>query len=127
MLPKYLSSDNDPLFLFHRWKANLRIIEIEEIKSAPGIPTSHPFIERVVGTARRECIDHTLVLNAQDLQRKLDHFQSYYNEHRVHSSTDRKTPKEMADEVDIDKKVVSIDNYRWRSHCNGLFKLPIAA
>ena len=39
-LPTYLSSDNDPLFLYHRWKANLRIVEIEEIKSIPGVPTS---------------------------------------------------------------------------------------
>jgi transposase InsO family protein len=44
-LPKYLSSDNDPLFLFHRWQANLRILDIEEIKSIPGNPVSHPFIE----------------------------------------------------------------------------------
>ncbi len=39
-MPKYLSSDNDPLFLFHRWKANLRILEIGELKSIPGTPTS---------------------------------------------------------------------------------------
>jgi len=55
--PKHLSSDNDPLFLFHRWKANLRILEIGELKSVPGTPTSHPFIERVIGTTRRECLD----------------------------------------------------------------------
>jgi hypothetical protein len=36
-LPKYLSSDNDPLFLFHRWEANLRILEIDELKSVPGV------------------------------------------------------------------------------------------
>jgi putative transposase len=43
-LPKYPSSDNDPLFLFHRWEANLRTLEIAELKSVPGAPTSHPFI-----------------------------------------------------------------------------------
>jgi hypothetical protein len=59
-LPKYLSSDNDPLFLFHRWKANLRILEIGELKSVPGTPTSHPFIERVIGTTRRECLDQLI-------------------------------------------------------------------
>ena len=36
-LPKYLSSDNDPLFRFYRWLANLRVLEIDEIKSVPGI------------------------------------------------------------------------------------------
>jgi len=44
-LPKYLSSDNDPLFAFHRWKANLRILDVEEIKSVPHTPVSHPFVE----------------------------------------------------------------------------------
>ncbi|MCP3867572.1 MAG: transposase family protein, partial [Gammaproteobacteria bacterium] len=53
-MPKYLSSDNDPLFEYHRWQANLRILEIDEIKSVPYTPTSHPFIERLIGTIRRE-------------------------------------------------------------------------
>ena len=52
--PKYLSSDNDPLYLFHRWQANLRILEIDEIKSVPGYPVSHPFVERIIGTTRRK-------------------------------------------------------------------------
>jgi transposase InsO family protein len=39
--PKYLSSDNDPLFRFHRWLANLRILEIHEIKAIPCTPRSH--------------------------------------------------------------------------------------
>jgi len=97
-LPKYLSSDNDPLFLFHRWKANLRILEINELKSVPGTPTSHPFIERTIGTTRRECLDKLIFFNKLDLQRKLDHFRGYYNEDRVHSSLDLKTPKAMANE-----------------------------
>ena len=69
-LPKYLSSDNDPLFKFHRWQANLRILEIEEIKSLPYTPTSHPFIERLIGSVRRELLDQTLFWNANDLKNK---------------------------------------------------------
>ena len=45
-IPRYPSSDNDPLFTFHRWRANLRILGIEEIKSIPYVPISHPFIYR---------------------------------------------------------------------------------
>ncbi|MGH8488508.1 MAG: helix-turn-helix domain-containing protein, partial [Gammaproteobacteria bacterium] len=56
--PKYVSTDNDPLFRFHRWLANLRILEIEEIKTVPFVPQSHPFVERVIGTLRREYLDH---------------------------------------------------------------------
>lgn len=79
-LPTYLSADNDPLFLFHRWKANLRVLDIGELKSVPGTPTSHPFIERVIGTTRREYLDQLFFFNGVDLQRKLDLFQDYYNE-----------------------------------------------
>ncbi len=59
-LPKYLSTDHDPLFRFHRWQANLRILEIEEIETVPYTPTSHPFVERLIGTVRREFLDNTL-------------------------------------------------------------------
>ena len=55
--PKYLNSDNDPLFEYHRWQANLRILDIEEIKSIPTTPVSHPFVERLIGTVRREFLD----------------------------------------------------------------------
>ncbi len=126
-LPKYLSSDNDPLFLFHRWKANLRIIDVEEIKTVPGVPTSHPFVERIIGSVRREYLDHIPFFNERDLQKKLDLFQRYYNETRAHSSLEMKTPKEMASDEKLDKKVASLDNYRWQAHCRGLYQLPIAA
>ena len=56
-LPRHLSTDHDPLFRFHRWRANLRILEIEELKSVPFVPRSHPFIERLIGTVRREYLD----------------------------------------------------------------------
>jgi len=47
----------DPLFRFHRWLANLRVLDIEEIKSVPYAPVSHPFIERLIGTLQREYLD----------------------------------------------------------------------
>jgi putative transposase len=58
-LPKYLSSDNDPLFKFHRWQANLRVLDIEEIKSVPYQPTSHPFVDRLIKSVRNELTDQT--------------------------------------------------------------------
>jgi hypothetical protein len=48
--PRHLSTDHDPLFEAHRWNANLRILEIDEIKTVPNVPLSHPFVERVIGT-----------------------------------------------------------------------------
>jgi transposase InsO family protein len=49
-MPKYISSDNDPLYRFHQWQANLRILELPQIKSIPYVPLSHPFVERLIGT-----------------------------------------------------------------------------
>lgn len=60
--PHYISTDHDPLFQFHRWKANLRILEIEEVKSIPFTPISHPYMERLIRTIQRECLDQTLLL-----------------------------------------------------------------
>ena len=124
-LPKHLSSDNDPLFLFHRWQANLRILEIDEIKSVPNIPVSHPFVERLIGTTRREYLSQFIFWNERDLQNKLDEFKQYYNTSRTHYSLDGQTPEEKAD--DHPAEVISLDNYRWKDHCRGLFQTPMAA
>ena len=51
--PKRLSSDNDPLYRFHQWCANLRVLQVTEVKSVPYVPLSHPFVERLIGTLRR--------------------------------------------------------------------------
>ena len=123
--PKYLSSDNDPLFKFYRWQANLRILDIEEIKSVPYTPTSHPFVERLIGTCRREFLDKTLFWNQRDLLKKLESFQHYYNDNRCHESIDWQSPHQKS--TNKVKKVISLDNYRWKKECRGLFKLPIAA
>src|SRR6516162_5421014 len=53
-MPKYVSTDNDPLYRFHQWLANLRGLEVTEIKTVPYVPLSHPFVERLIGTLRRE-------------------------------------------------------------------------
>ena len=84
ILPKYLRTDNDPLFTFHQWGINLRVLGIEEIKSVPHTPSSHPFIERLIGTVRRENRDQTLFWGEKDLERKIKEFAAYYNGHKVH-------------------------------------------
>ncbi|MEN8132099.1 MAG: integrase core domain-containing protein [Pseudomonadota bacterium] len=95
-VPKYLSSDNDPLFLYHQWRANLWILGVDEIKTVPDTPLSPPYIERLIGTVRREYLDHPLFWNAVDLERKLADFQMYYSHHRTHSSLIGNTPDEAA-------------------------------
>src|ERR1700730_4126223 len=83
--PNYLSTDNDPLYRFHQWQANLRVLEVTEIETVPYVPFSHPFVERLVRTLRRECLDRALFCTTADLEANVLDFQHYYNEHRTHT------------------------------------------
>jgi len=121
-VPKYLSSDHDPLYRFHQWQANLRILDVTEIKTVPYVPLSHPFIERLIGTIRRECLDRLLFWTGADLEGKLTAFKGYYNEYRSHSGLNGKTPVEGGHAKSIDFK-----SYGWKQHCRGLYQTPMAA
>ena len=90
--PRYLSSDHDPLFRFHRWLANLRVLEVDEIKAIPCTPRTHTFVERLIGTVPREYLDRTLFWNQSDLERKLDDYKTYYNQYRCHTGVVGATP-----------------------------------
>jgi transposase InsO family protein len=122
--PKYLSSDHDPLYRFYQWQANLRILDVKEIKTVPSVPLSHPFVERLIGTIRRECLDRTLFWTAADLEMKLLDFQRYYNGHRAHAGLDGCTPEPS---TEPGRARVSVRSYRWQLHCRGLYQTPMAA
>jgi len=70
-------------------------------------------------------MDQVLFWNQQDLERKLSGFQIYYNQYRTHGGiggippANKRGPREQ--------RTLSLSEYRWRSHCNGLFELPAAA
>ena len=97
---------------------------MKEIKTVPYAPLSHPFVERLIGTIRRECLDRTLFWTAADLERKLLDFQDYYNGHRAHAGLDGRTPEPSADPSCGRAHVRS---YRWQPHCRGLYQTPMAA
>jgi putative transposase len=123
--PQHLSSDHDPLFRFHRWLANLRVLEVDEIKAIPCTPRSHAFVERLIGTVRRECLDRTLFWNESDLERKLETYKAYYNQHRCHSGLAGATPAERSGVPA--PPIAKLESCSWRQHCNGLFQTPVAA
>jgi putative transposase len=103
--PNYLSTDNDPLYQFHQWQANLRVLEVTEIKTVPYVPLSHPFVERLIGTLRRECLDRTLFWTTTDLEAKLVDFQHYYNEYRAHAGRKGHPP---VPDVNTDRSQISV-------------------
>jgi len=121
-LPKYLSSDHDPLYKFHPWQANLRILEVTEIKTVPYVPQSHPFVERLIGTIRREYLDHMLFWTSADLENKLRDFRTYFNHHRTHHSREGRTP-----DMPVSPPVANLRAFRWQPHCRGLYQTPMAA
>ena len=123
--PRHLSTDHDPLFEAHRWTANLRILEVDEIKTVPYVPLSHPFVERLIGTIRREFLDQVLFWNARDLERKLADSPTYYNAARSHAALEGHTPLTFAGGPAVAR--VELNNVRWVSHCRDLVQLPVAA
>jgi transposase InsO family protein len=104
--PDRISTDNDPLFQYRQWKANLNILDIEEIKSLPYAPMSQPFVERLIGSVRRELFNQTFFWTQPDLENKLRAYQDYYNENRCHSSLDGATPVKS-----LERKVADLNDY----------------
>jgi transposase InsO family protein len=123
--PRYLSSDNDPLFRFRQWTANLRILDVTQVKTVPYVPLSHPFVERLIGTIRREFLDQVPFWTARDLKRKLLLFQGYYNGDRVHRGLGGSVPDPKP--ATTDQNIARLSNFRWNSCCRGLYQLPAAA
>ena len=94
----------------------------EFLHGTPYVPLSHPYVERLIGTIRREYLDPTLFWTTADLEEKLQSFQDYFNGHRVHSGVEGRQPEPNASRATLD-----FASYRWQRHCRGLYQTPIAA
>ena len=66
---------------------------IKEVLSAPRSPWQRAYVERVIGTLRRECLDHVIVLNEASLYRHVKSFLAYYHDSRTHLSLAKDTPE----------------------------------
>ena len=92
-----------------------------EVKRVPYVPLSHPFVERLIGTRRRACLDRMLCWSARDLEGTLTDFQDFYHAHRAPAALDGRTP------VLTPREVARLNPYRWEEHARGLYQTPIAA
>ena len=104
--------------------SNLRMLQVTEIKTVPYVPLSHPFVERLIGTIRREYLDRILFWTTADLEAKLIDFQHYYNGHRTHAGLEGRLPEPPAGGA---VSPTGLGSYRWRRHCRGLCQTPPAA
>jgi putative transposase len=89
--PRYLLRDRDGIFGADFTK-EVRNLGIEEVLSAPRSPWQRAYIERVIGSIRRECLDHVIVFNEASLYRHLKSFMVYYHETRTHLSLEKDSP-----------------------------------
>ena len=97
----------------------------KEIKSVPYAPMSHLFVERLIGTIRREYLGHMLIWHSIDLYRKLETFRHYYNGARVHRSLSGTTPAICAGCSSA--STAHRARYAWKRRSDGLFETPVAA
>jgi putative transposase len=116
-MPNYLSSNNDALYPSVAGQPPSARSDRNQ-DGALYVPLSHPFVERLIRTSRRECVDRTLFWTTRDLEAKLLDFQHYYNEHRTHAAQKGHPP---VTSVNADRSLANLSCYRWQKHCRGLY------
>jgi putative transposase len=90
--PRYLLRDRDGIF-GSEFVQRVKALGIQEVLSAPRSPWQRAFVERVIGTIRRECLDHWIVLHEASLRRTLGLYFDYYHRSRTHLSLRKDSPE----------------------------------
>ena len=91
-------------------------MRIEEVLTAPQSPWQNPFAERLIGSLRRECLDHVVVLGERHLRRLLTTYLEYYHRTRTHLSLDKDAPDERPIEPPALGRVIPIPEVGGRHH-----------
>jgi transposase InsO family protein len=89
--PRYLLRDRDGIYGV-QFVCRTAALGLEQKLIAPRAPWQNPFVERLIGSIRRECLDHVIVLNAQHLRQTLFNYLDYYHHHRTHRSLAQDCP-----------------------------------
>jgi transposase InsO family protein len=116
--PKYLQRDRDGIYgeVFQR---RVESLGIEEVVSAPRAPWQNPYVERLIGSVRRECLNHVIVLNERHLIRILADYFRYYNEARTHQGLDGHAPEARHVELPDRRNIVAIPHFGGLHHRYG--------
>ena len=89
--PRYVLHDRD--HAFDGWADTAKAMGIENILTAPRSPWQNAYVERFIGSVRRECLDHVIVFSAPGLQRLMQRYCDYYQRSRTHLSLDKDPPR----------------------------------
>jgi transposase InsO family protein len=105
--PRYVLRDRDAIY-GSDFAALTRNMGMEEVLTAPRSPWQNPFAERLVGSIRRECLDHVIVWNERSLRRILHNYFGYYQRSRTHLALGKDAPEPRAVESPKQGRVVAI-------------------
>ena len=95
--PRFVIRDRDAVYGSALQQVT-QAMGIEDVVTAPRSPWQNPFVERVIGTLRRECLDHVIVWNERALRRHLQQYLAYYHEWRTHLSLEKDAPVPRAEQ-----------------------------
>lgn len=96
--PKYILRDRDSIY-GRDFRRRVDRMGIEQICTAPRSPWQNPYVERLIGSVRRECLDHLIILNATHLHRILRSYLVYYHGSRTHLSLNKDAPEKREKET----------------------------
>jgi putative transposase len=105
--PKYLLRDRDSIY-GEAFTRCLNTMGIRQVITAPRAPWQNPFAERVIGSIRRECLDHFLILNEAHLRRLLRAYLAYYNPVRPHQALANNSPQPREVQAPSPGKITTI-------------------
>src|SRR6202022_3646918 len=106
-VPRYLLHDRDAIF-GATFRADVEAMGMKVVPSAPRSPWDRGYGERVIGSLRRECLDHVLVLSEASLRRTIKAYLVYYHGSRTHLSLAKDTPERRAVQPPALGRVVAI-------------------
>jgi putative transposase len=105
--PRYLLRDRDRIF-GKEFVDQVKAMGIKQVLSVPRSPWQRAYVERVIGTIRRECLDHVIVFNERSLYRYLRDFLDYYHRSRTHLGLQKDTPESRPTQSAQAGRVISI-------------------
>ncbi len=90
--PRYLLRDRDAIY-GEKARRRIRSLGMDEVITAPRSPWQNPYVERVIGSIRRDCLNHVIVCNQRHLRRILRNYFDYYHSCRTHLSLNKDSPQ----------------------------------
>lgn len=105
--PRFLIRDRDGTYGDY-FKNRIKSLGIDEVLIAPRSPWQNPYCERVIGSIRRDCLDHVIVLNEAHLHRMLSEYFQYYHNSRLHLSLDHNSPTPRCVEPPSKGEVIAV-------------------